>query len=389
MFEDVIEKIRASIEASGLEAILVFGADNARYLSGANLPFLKSFPDRPMAILWPKNGSPVCICPVEWESSFLAMSWIDKTHAYVESTGKTSVIAGVSAALLDHIGIKRGKIGVDHEGISVELHHHLVKGLSDFEIVPCDALMRELRLTKTSSEVAHLEDVAYRADHALFGTIHHVLVTSTRSEMSLSEEIRVHAMERDLDVIGHNSVGPSASGEHTKKFWPLAPKFGLGFSKPLKPGEYVRVAVKTSLDGYWSDASRMMTMGEPTQEQSDAYESLRALNEAAIERIKPGAESRDIYAAVHEKAKELPAELVPGLGIGHGVGVSPLEPPFLNASDATVLREGMVLVVGPMIYSPEGEILVSKDTVIVTKEGCRRVGWYMDWREPYVANWTL
>ena len=389
MFKDVIEKIQNSVEASGLEALLIFGADNARYISGANLPFLKSFPDRTLAILWPKNGSPVCICPVEWESSFLTMSWIDKTHAYVESTEKTSVIADVSTALLDQLGMTSGKIGIDHEGISVELHHHLVKGLSDFEIVPCDTLMRELRLTKTSSEVAHLEDVAYRADHAIFGTIHHVLVTSTRSEMSLSEEIRVHAMERDLDVIGHNSVGPSASGEHAKKFWPLAPKFGMGFDKPLKPGEYVRVEVQTSLDGYWSDASRMMTMGEPTQGQSDAYESLSALNEAAIERIKPGAKSREIYAAVHEKAKELPAKLVPGLGVGHGVGVSPLEAPLLNASDATVLQEGMVLVVGPMIYGPEEEIMASKDTVIVTKEGCRRVTTYMDWRDPYVANWTL
>jgi Xaa-Pro aminopeptidase len=389
MFKDVIEKIQNSVEASGLEAILVFDADNARYLSGANLPFLKSYPDRPMAILWPRNESPVCICPVEWESSFLAMSWIDKTQAYVESPKEPSIIASAVADLLKSRGVTKGKIGVDHEGISVDLHESLVKALSNLEVIPCDILMRDLRLVKTPGELAHLEDVAYRADHALFGTIHHVLVTSTRSEMSLSEEIRVHAMERDLDVIGHNSVGPSASGEHTKKFWPLAPKFGMGFSKHLKPGEYVRVAVKTSLDGYWSDASRIMTMGEPTQEQSDAYASLRALNEAAIERIKPGTESRDIYAAVHEKAKELPAELVPGLGIGHGVGVSPLEPPLLNTSDATVLREGMVLVVGPMIYGPKGEILVSKDTVIVTKEGCRRVSTYMDWREPYVANWTL
>jgi Xaa-Pro aminopeptidase len=389
MFNDVKEKIGASIETSGLEAVLIFGADNARYLSGANLPFLHSFPDRPLAILWPRDGSPVCICPVEWESSFLTMSWIDKTHGYVESPKDSSVIADAVADVLKSRGAPKGKIGVDHEGISVDLYGSLVEALSAFDVVPCDSLMKDLRLVKTPEELAHLEDVAYRADHAIFGTIHHVLVTSTRSEMSLSEEIRVHAMERDLDVIGHNSVGPSASGEHAKKFWPLAPKFGMGFEKPLKPGEYVRVEVKTSLDGYWSDAARMMTMGEPTQEQSDAYDALRALNDAAISRIKPGAESREIYSAVQEKARELSSDLVPSLGVGHGVGVSPLEPPYLNASDATVIKAGMVLVISPMIYGPEGEIMASKDTVIVTEEGCRRVGWYMDWRDPYVANWTL
>ncbi len=389
MFKDVKEKIGASIEASGLEAILVFGADNARYLSGANLPFLHSFPDRHLAVLWPRNGTPVCICPVEWETSFLAMSWMDKTHGYVESPIETSIVATVTADLLKSLGVMKGKIGLDHEGISVDLHESLVEALSNIEVVPCDSLMRDLRLVKTPGELVHLEDVAYRADHAIFGTIHHVLVTSTRSEMSLSEEIRVHAMERDLDVIGHNSVGPSASGEHAKKFWPLAPAFGVGFEKPLKPGEYVRLEVKTSLDGYWSDAARMMTMGEPTEEQSASYDALIALNEAAIGRVKPGAESREIYSAVQEKARDLPVELIPSLGVGHGVGVSPLEPPYLNASDSTVIKVGMVLVISPMIYGPEGEIMASKDTVIVTEDGCRRVGWYMDWRDPYVANWTL
>jgi Xaa-Pro aminopeptidase len=389
MFKDVKEKIRASIEASGLEAILVFGADNARYLSGANLPFLHSFPDRPMAVLWPRNGSPVCICPIEWESSFLAMSWMDKTQGYVESPKEPSIVAAAAVDLLKSLGITKGKIGVDHEGISVDLHGSLAEALSNFEVLSCDSLMRNLRLVKTPDELAHLEDVAYRADHAIFGTIHHVLVTSTRSEMSLSEEIRVHAMERDLDVIGHNSVGPSASGEHAKKFWPLAPKFGMGFEKPLKSGEYVRVEVKTSLDGYWSDAARMMTMGEPTEEQSASYNALRALNEAAISRIKPGVESREIYSAVQEKAQGLPVEMIQNLGVGHGVGVSPIEPPYLNASDSTVIKAGMVLVISPMIYGPEGEIMASKDTVIVTEVGCRRVGWYMDWRDPYVANWTL
>jgi len=389
MFNDVKEKIEASIKASGLEAILVFGADNARYLSGANLPFLNSFPDRPLAVLWPKKESPVCICPMEWESTFLAMSWMEKAHGYVESHKEPSIVAEAAVGLLKDLGAAKGKIGVDYEGVSVDLHESLVGALSSFEVIPCDSLMRGLRLVKTPEELAHLEDVAYRADHGIFGTIHHVLVTSSRSEMSLSEEIRVHSMERDLDVIGHNSVGPSASGEHAKKFWPIAPKFGMGFDKHLKPGEYVRMEVQTSLDGYWSDAARMMTMGEPTEEQSASYHVLRALNEAAISRIKPGTEAREIYSAVQEKARDLSIELVPSLGVGHGVGVSPLEPPYLNASDSTVIEAGMVLVIGPMIYGPEGEIMVSKDTVVVTEEGCRVVGWYMDWRDPYVANWTL
>jgi hypothetical protein len=49
----------------------------------------------------------------------------------------------------------------------------------------------------------------------------------------------------------------------------------------------------------------------------------------------------------------------------------------------------MFVVLSPVIRGPEGQIMMSKDTVMVTEDGCKRVGWYMDWREPYVANYTL
>ena len=147
--------------------------------------------------------------------------------------------------------------------------------------------------------------------------------------------------------------------------------------------------MRASLDGYWSDAARMMTMGEPTEAQSKAYEALVALREAAMGKVKPGAKCNEVYDAVKQRAAELGVELVPKLGVGHGVGVTTMEPPFLTAADETKLRPGMVLVLDPMIYGPEREILRSKDTVVVTEDGCRVVGWYKDWREPYVANYTL
>ncbi|MCW3978243.1 MAG: M24 family metallopeptidase, partial [Candidatus Bathyarchaeota archaeon] len=137
------------------------------------------------------------------------------------------------------------------------------------------------------------------------------------------------------------------------------------------------------------DAARMMTMGEPTEAQSGAYEALVALRDTALGEMKPGAKCNEVYAAMKKKASELGVELVPKLGLGHGVGVTTWEPPFLNVVDDTELRSGMVIVLDPMIYGPEREILRSKDTVVVTEDGCRVVGWYKDWREPYIANYTL
>ena len=389
MIEEVIEKFKAALADSEYDAVLVFGPDNVQYLSGAHLPFTYSYPDRNLALLWPKGGEPVCVCPVEWESTFRNLSWIDKTVGYVEMPADHSKVVCAIVELINTSGISSGKIGIDLNRVPLSLYDELEEAMPKAKLASCDEWLSELRVVKTGKEVELLEDLAYRCDHAIFGVMHHVLVTSTRSEMSLSEEIRVHAMERELDVIGHHSVGPSASGEHAKKFWPLAPNYGIGFDKHLKPGEYVRMELRTSLDGYWSEGARMMAQGEPTEEQLVAYKALVKLRKAAMAAIKPGVKCSSVYEAVREKAAKKGVELVPGLGVGHGVGVTSYEPPYLTASEDAELRSGMVVVLSPVIHGPDGEIMMSKDTVIVEDGGCRLVGWYMDWREPYVANYTL
>jgi Xaa-Pro aminopeptidase len=389
MIEGIVEKVKTSLESSDYDAVLVFGPDNVQYLTGAHLPFPYSYPERFIAVFWPRKGEPTCVCPAEWEPSLSELSWMKGTWRYVEEPGNPEAILEPLSELVRAMRRTTGKIGLDMDRVSAGLFDSLHGSISGFEIVACDSWLKELRMTKTPGEVELLEDVAYRTDHGIFGAAHHVLVTSVRSEMSLSEELRVHSMEMELDVVGHHSVSQTASGENAKKFWPLAPKFGLGYAKHLNPGEYVRMEMRASLDGYWSDASRMMTMGEPTEAQSKAYNAIVALREAALGQMKLGASCNYVYEFVKKKAVELGVELVPKLGVGHGVGVTTREPPFLNAVDDTELRPGMVLVLDPMIYGPEREILRSKDTVVVTEEGCRVVGWYKDWREPYVANYTL
>jgi Xaa-Pro aminopeptidase len=78
-------------------------------------------------------------------------------------------------------------------------------------------------------------------------------------------------------------------------------------------------------------------------------------------------------------------DLIGEHGLGHGIGVSPVEPPFLDPADSTELREGMVLVLTPTVKGPEGELVRSYDTVIIGKNGPRLVGWYKDWNTPYKA----
>lgn len=386
--EEVIEKIREKLEDSNYDAIMVFGADNIQYLSDAPLIFPYTFPERYMAVFWPRDGEPICICPEEWTSSFLNMSWMTKTRQYTERMDNITTVAEIVESIASSTVRKTGKIGVDMDRVPSKLFDKIEEELSEFELVSCDDWLRDIRMVKTRSEIEKLKDIAYRTDHALLAQAHHVLVTSVGSEMGLSEGIRVHAMERGIDVVGHHSVAKVASGPNTKKLWPLAPMYGIGYDRKSKAHEWVRMEMKTVLDGYWCDASRMLTMGTPTEEQKKTYGDLVDLRKIALKNIKPGKKAKDVYKAVKAEAVERGTKLLNALGVGHGIGVKDREPPFLTESDETELKPGMVLVLDPIVKNQNGEILRSKDIVVITEDGAKVVGWYKDWREPFIANYT-
>jgi Xaa-Pro dipeptidase len=381
---ELYDKIVATVKSSTFDAVVVTGADNFAYMAGAAIPPLILYPDSPVIVIWPRRGDPTVIAPEVWEETVAMLSSIKRIHTY---SGGVDAFAKTVADVLK--AKKSARIGVDLLRIPEATLQKLKKLLPETEWASCDGLIRELRAVKTEEEIGLLEDAAYRVDHGIFGTQHHVLITSTRSEMSLSEEVRVHCLERGLDVVGAQSGSQGASGPNASRFWPRPPYYGIGYEKKLMEGEYVRIEARYSLDGYWGTGSRLMTQGYPTPEQRKTYGYIVALREAAISAIKPGAKCSEVYKAMKATAKELGVKLIEGLSLGHGVGVADVEAPYLSAKDETKICPGMVLVIRPVVEGPKGELLWSSDTIVVEENSTSIVGWYKDWREPYVANYTL
>jgi Xaa-Pro aminopeptidase len=388
VIEDIISKIKNSLENSGFDAVLVFGYDNVQYLSGAYLYFPPSYPDRYISIFWSKNDEPVAILPHEWESSFLNLSWINKTKTYIEKPGSPSSIAEVAANLAKNSVRRTGKIGIDIQRTSVNLFNRLENALEDFEVGSCDIWLRNLRITKTPKELDLLEKISYKIDHAIAGQAHHVLVKQASTEMSNTENLRVHALERELDEVGQNSIAQVSTGDNSTKFWPYAPKYGIGYDRVPIHHEIMRMELWGTQNGYWSYGARLLTMGEPTDNQIANYDGLVALREIAQKNIKPGISCKQIYEIIKSTAAEKGIKILPNLTLGSGIGVSDREPPYLSAADETELLPGMILLLRLVIKGPNDELIMNNDTIIVTDEGSKIVGWYKDWRRPFIANYT-
>lgn len=385
----IAEKVNGKLATNDFDAIIAVGADNFQYLAGAPLPFLHNATDRYAAVFWPKRGEPECICPVEWESTIQKLGRIRNIHSYIESGDN---VKAATTKLKEVVrGIRPGgTLGLDMGRCPTVLFEALKDSLSDLKLQSCDGLLNELRRVKTHEEVQLLSDIAYRTDHGIQGATHHIIITAPRSEMAFAEEVRVHCIERGLETLGYHQLSLMASGENSKKFWPYAPFFGIGGGeKELKEHETLRIEMRSSINGYWSDAARMVIMGEPSPDQKKTYEGLVAIRTVAVEAMKPGVKCGEIAKLISEEAKRRGIDLIRELGFGHGVGVTTHEPPYICESDNTPLEPGMILVLDPVVYGPQKEIMRSKDTVLITDHGCTVLGWYKDWRTPFIPARVL
>jgi Xaa-Pro dipeptidase len=388
MREEIIEKVNAGINEAGYDAILVFGYDNVQYLSGAYLHFPQSFPDRYMAVFWPKDEPATCVLPHEWESSFLNLSWINKTRTYNEKPGSPSGIVEAAVYIAKNTVRKTGRIGIDVNRTPLNVYNRLKGALEDFELVPCDDLLREMRLRKTPGELAVLDEVVSKNDQAIAGHAHHILVLQANGEMNITEGIRTHAIERDLDEVGHQAIAQAVTEPNTEKWWPSAPMFGIGLDKKPLRREWLRMELVSTVNGYWSNGARMLSMDDPTEEMKADYQSLVTLRETARNALKPGIKASEVYRTVTAAADENGITIESKVTLGAGIGASNYEPPYISAADETVLEPGMIIVFSPAIRDAKGNLLMAKDTFLITEEGNKLIGWWKDWREPFISNYT-
>ena len=65
----ILSKVQGALNSAEYGALVIVGADNVQYLTGAPLPFAPYRPGQHALVSWPKAGGPACICPAEWEAS--------------------------------------------------------------------------------------------------------------------------------------------------------------------------------------------------------------------------------------------------------------------------------------------------------------------------------
>lgn len=231
----------------------------------------------------------------------------------------------------------------------------------DAELVATEGLVEELRLVKDEGEVARIGAACAMADAALAAVRHRLSDQPTEAEVALELEWQMRRLGADgvsFDTIV--ASGPNGARPHHR-----------AGQRRIEDGDLVVIDFGALLDGYHSDMTRTLAVGDCSATQTHMWDVVQAAQAAGVAAVRAGAEAKDVDEACRAVIRDVGWADAFVHGTGHGVGLDIHEAPRVAATADATLAAGHVVTVEPGIYLAEHGGVRIEDTVVVTSDGSR------------------
>ncbi len=237
---------------------------------------------------------------------------------------------------------------------------NLQQVISPAQTQPLDPIISPLRQRKSTEEVEGLARAAAQADRATRAAVNACKPGVTEAEVAWAVEA---AFRQDgADAVDFTIIASGPNGAY--------PHHHSGERK-LQRGDAIIIDIGATLNGYKSDITRMVHLGQPSAEFRQAYAAVLQANERARAAIRPGVTAGEIDRMARSSLEAA------GYGpyfthrLGHGIGLEVHEEPWIMAGNSTVLEEGMAFSVEPGVYLVGKFGVRIEDIVLVTQSGVR------------------
>ncbi|MEU1411034.1 MULTISPECIES: aminopeptidase P family protein [unclassified Streptomyces] len=255
----------------------------------------------------------------------------------------------------------RGRYGISDNAWALHLLG-LRERLPDVGHVALTRALPMLRAVKDAAELDRLAAAGTAADAAYEEILK--VTFGGRREREVAADLAVL-----LRRFGHTQVdftivasGPNGANPHHE-----------AGERVIQRGDMVVLDFGGLKHGYGSDTSRTVHVGEPTDEEREVHDLVRAAQEAGFRAVGPGAACQDVDRAARAVIDDA------GYGAyfihrtGHGIGVTTHEPPYMIEGEEQPLVPGMCFSVEPGVYLPGRFGVRIEDIVAVTEDGGRRL----------------
>ena len=235
-------------------------------------------------------------------------------------------------------------------------------------VVAAPRLVEMLRVVKDATEVAALRRACAVGDAAFADMLGWLApgITERQTAARLNQALLVHGGDdRGFDTIF--ASGPNTAVPHHQPT-----------DRALAAGDMIKVDFGALVDGYHSDMTRMISLGQPGGVLREVFGVVRESQAAGVAAAAEGAQSAGIDAACRAviDAAGYGDRFIHGTG--HGVGLEIHEDPSVRpdreglavtAAPSVTLRSGMAITVEPGVYLPGVGGVRIEDDLVITPHG--------------------
>jgi Xaa-Pro aminopeptidase len=346
-------RLRADLDARGLEGILVSQPESRYYLSGYtghDLPprdsagYLLVTPTRALLLTDPRTTEQAASEAPDFEVVAYETG-VRAPRAIVETARK--------------LGLRRLAFEPIHLPYAT---WKAVQDEGDVELIETDPLVDHLRVVKDELELQQLRAAIDVLDECFAHVCRWIQPGVT--EKRVAREVELYLLEH-ADGTSFPSIvasGPNGSMPHA-----------VPSDRVIREGEGITIDIGARANGYCSDMTRTICLGEPAEAKlHEVWDLVLEAQQQAERRVRPGmtgieadALARDVIAAADLGGRFTHST-------GHGIGLEVHEPPWVSAvRGAEPLHAGMVFSVEPGVYLPGWGGVRIEDLVLLADDGAR------------------
>ena len=350
-----IGKLRKMITDKSCDTAWIIQPENRRYLSGFTADDMQ-FIESSGSLFINKTK-----CVLVTDSRY-ASEAEEETIDFEVQTLKQSSIEGLPE-LVTGMGTK--KLGFEEEYLTWGLYQRLNEKLASFSppifLEPLNGLVEQMREVKDDLEIEAIEASAHLISDILGDVIAGLKPGVTEKQVAW----QIEGLAREAGAEGLAFPAIVASGPNSALPHAVPSDRELGKAEPI----ILDVGVK--LNGYRSDMTRTVFLGEPGPGFKKIYMTVRKAQLAALEEIRPNVNSNHPDTIARRVISDAGFGKYFGHSLGHGVGLATHERPRLGPLKPVKLKRGMVVTVEPGIYIPGKGGVRLEQMVVIEKNGSR------------------
>lgn len=256
---------------------------------------------------------------------------------------------------------KLSTIGFDAEHVPFARVRQWNKSLkkTDAKLKPTQDIVKWLRAVKDETEIDKIRRAVKLTDEAFAFFCERVKPGLTEKQGAWL--IEVFLRERGGERLAFDPIiasGPNAALPHAEPT-----------DRVIQPGEPLTVDIGVVLDGYCSDLTRTITLGEPSQKFREVYQIVLEAQRAVEQKARPGMRGKQIDRLARKVIENAGYGDQFGHGTGHGVGRVVHEFPRAGKHLRDVVEPNMTLTVEPGIYIPGWGGVRIEDLCVLRPDG--------------------